>query len=383
MIEGSTDNQTFLSSVSHFLMRALIVFPLATFGLPLLTATASIAGDLPAEFLREIIDTAVARGVPGIVVRVETRDGEVWSGAAGLTRIEGGVALTTGDALRIFSISKMATAAAVLTLVDDGLVSLDDKIGVRLDADLVAGIPHGDSIDIGSLIAQTSGIREYFDDSFSGTIRQDPSRRWEPAELVSLASKGDPTASPGSDVSYYSNTNYVLLGLIIEAATDMPLAEAVRSRLLEPLGMNNSYSPGESGPALNVAGYVPAGGNMIDASGADLSIAYGAGFLTSTAEDVARLTRGLFESDLLSPESRALMTSGFRPLEGTPVDYGYGTFLFKMLDPSPIGHTGQGPGFSSVAAWWPESGTVVVILTNIQAEAHVGTLMEIAESLDN
>ena len=361
------------------------VVPLAT---SVLTAalifmgqTAALPGDLPTNRLQSIVDAAVAKGVPGIVVRVEAGDGAVWTGAAGTTRLGEGSAITPDDAFRLFSISKMATAATVLTLVDDGTLSLDDPIGCWLDADLVESIPHGESIEIGGLITQTSGIRDYFDDRFTGLLQQDPGRRWAPTELVALAADGAPFAAPGSTSSHYSNTNYVLLGLIIERATDSSLAEAIRVRLLKPLGMDDTYSPREPGAAASVAGYVAAGGSIIDASRADLSIAFAAGDLTSTAADVARLTRGLFEGDLLSPESRGLMTSGFRPIDGTPVDYGHGTFLFKMLDTPSIGHTREGPGFGTLTAWWPESGTIVVVLTNIQSEAHYGVLMEVAETL--
>ncbi|MCP4384769.1 MAG: beta-lactamase family protein [Hyphomicrobiales bacterium] len=381
MTGRSTENQRILAFFRFFAAYALVILPILLGGLTLSTATGSLAGDLPTERLRAIVDAAVAKGVPGIVVRVETRDGEVWSGASGLARIDSRTDMTSDDVFRVFSISKMATAAAALTLVDDGALGLDDPIGQWLEPELIASIPNADAISVGDLIAQTSGIRDYFDDRFAEMIQRDPGRRWEPAELVKLATEGTPAAAPGSDASHYSNTNYVLLGLIVEQATNMPLADVLRARLLDPLGMVDTHSAEEAGAAISVAGYLPIDGALVDVSGADLSIAWAAGSLISTAEDVARLTRGLFEDDLLSPESRALMTNSFEPLAGTPADYGYGTILFKQIDPAPIGHTGEGPGFGALTAWWPQSGTIVVVLTNIQAEAHLAVLAEIAASL--
>mgnify|MGYP001818529381 CR=1 FL=1 len=178
-----------------------------------------------------------------------------------------------------------------------------------------------------------------------------------------------------------ANTNYVLLGLIVESATGRSLSEVVRTSLLDPLHMDRTFSSDEAGAVIDMGGYIPIGDTMIDASGVNLSISWAVGGLVSTAEDVASMVRGIFESDLLSIDSRKRMTSGFIERAGTPVRYAHGTILFDFIDPAPIGHSGEGPGFSSVAVWGPDSGAIVVILTNIQTEALFTLLAEIADLL--
>jgi D-alanyl-D-alanine carboxypeptidase len=345
-----------------------------------LTSASVLARDLPEARLQAIVDAA-AGDAPGIVVRVETRDGSVWSHAAGLAAVGSARAMGDGDAFRIYSVSKMAVAATALALVDEGAMDLDDAIARWLPAGLVATIPNAPQNTVRHLVAQTSGARDYFDDDFVDMIRADFGRHWQPAELVALAVRGAPDAAPGSAVSHYSNTNYVLLGMIIEAVAGRPLAETMRRRVLDPLGMGATHAWEEQPRPASVSGYIRDGGDLVDVSGVDLSVSWAAGGLVSTAADLVRLTRGLFEGDLLSSRSHALMTTDFRPLAGKPVEYGYGTFLFRPLAPPPIGHCGEGPGFGVLTAWWPQTGTVVAVLTNVQGEVHFDVLAALAAAL--
>jgi hypothetical protein len=108
---------------------------------------------------------------------------------------------------------------------------------------------------------------------------------------------------------------------------------------------------------------------------------WAAGDLLSTPEDAAKLLRGILAGDLLSDESRARMTGDFRPLVGRPVEYGYGTFRVPAFTPSPVGHSGEGPGGDALALWWPDDGTIVVILTNLDNDVHVTMLVAVAEAL--
>ncbi len=357
---------------------------MALAGVTAFSLVAAVAGSAEAfdeARLQSILDEAAATETPGIVALLETGDGAQWRGAAGITRLEGGTAMAADLPFRVFSVSKMATAATVLMLVDEGKLSLQDPIARWLPEDALSGLPGVEQITVGALVTQTSGLRDYFDKTFVGIMQADPTRRWQPSELVAFAAKREPHAPPGGSVSYYSNTNYVLLGLIVEAASGQTLSDFVRDRILEPLGMTRTFSNDEEGARIDMGGYIPIGENLVDASGVDLSIAWAVGGLVSTADDLARLVRGIFEGDLLSPQSRALMSSGFYERAGNPLGYAHGTIHFTFLDPAPIGHSGEGPGFSSVAVYWPQSGTVVVILTNISNEAHFGVLVEVAKTL--
>ncbi len=343
------------------------------------SAAAATAGDLPAEKLQAIVDQAVADGVPGAVLLVETGSGERWVGAAGVERRDGNAA-TPDSVFRIYSTSKMIVAATAFTLIDEGKLGLDDRLDKWLTAEQLGGLPGADAITVRQLIAQTSGIRDYFDQRFIDLIKPDFTRVWTPAELIALAADGKPAAEPNDATSYYSNTNYVLLGLIIEKVTGEPLAAAIRSRILEPLGARETFSWEEAGRSEPIGGYFPLGGELIDLSDVDLSISWSAGGIISTASDLARITRGILVGPLLSAQSRALMTTDFRPIVGKSIEYGYGTYRAPLVPPM-IGHSGEGPGFAVIAMLSPEDGTLVVAMTNLGAEVHVKMLEQVLEAL--
>ena len=346
----------------------------------LASAPVTAAGNLPADKLQAIVDEAVAAGVPGAVVRVETADGETWTGAAGVTTL-GGESMAQDSLFRLFSITKTIVAATAFTLIDDGALGLDDPIGAWLDASLIADLPHSGNVTVRQLIAQTSGIRDYNDDRFIAMIRENFERVWTPGELVAHAADGAATAPPGDTPSYYSNTNYTLLGLIIEEASGMRLADAIRARVLAPLGAADTFSGSEAERPVPVPSYSDEDGKLLDVSTVDLSAFWGSGDLLSTAEDTAKLMRGILVGDLLSDESRALMTGHFRELVGRPVEYGYGTFRAPQWNPAPVGHSGEGPSGDAIAMWWPDDGTIVVVLTNLNNGAHVAMLEKVAAAL--
>ncbi|MBF9031724.1 serine hydrolase [Rhodobacterales bacterium HKCCE3408] len=359
----------------------MIAKRLLTVALVTLAATfPGYADPLPADRLQAAVDETVAAGVPGAVLFVETADGETWAGASGVAALDGD-STSPGDHFRLFSITKTIVAATAFTLIDEGTIGLDDPIGEWLDTDLIGPLPNSADIAVRDLIAQTSGIRDYQDDRFIGMIRENFERVWTPEELVAHAADGEAVAPPGSPVSYYSNTNYALLGLIIERASGMPLSDAIRARVLAPLGATETYAWSDPDRPEPVNGYFDDGGQLLDVSTIDLSVFWASGDLISTAADTARLLRGILAGDLLSEESRALMTGDFRPLAGRPVEYGYGTFRIPQLDPAPIGHSGEGPGGGTVAVWWPDDGTVVVVLTNLDNGAHVDTQFRVADVL--
>jgi D-alanyl-D-alanine carboxypeptidase len=348
---------------------------IAVNALALLASAFAVAGELPAAKFQAILDKTVAAGVPGIVLRVETADGKAWTGAAGIANLNG-PAVTPDSLFRLYSISKMVTAATAFTLVDEGKIGLDDRIGDLLDASLIGSLPNASVATVRQLITHTSGIRDYADERFLEMIRQNYARKWTPSELIALAADGAPIAPPGNSPSYYSNTNYTLLGLIIEKATGLPLAAAIRARVLKPLGAEHTYSWEEGGRPEPIAGYLAGDGALEDVSTIDLSISWACGGLLSTAADTARITRGILAGSLLSPESRALMTTDFRPLAGRRVEYGYGSMRVPLFDPAPIGHSGEGPGFGTLTLWWPDSGTIIVVLANIEVGAHFEVLQQ-------
>jgi len=337
--------------------------------------------ELPGEHFQRLLDNAARVGVPGIVLYVQTWDGSVWSGVAGQTELENPQPLTQDMTFRLHGLSMMPVAALALALVDDAKLGLDDQISKWIDPAVIQNLPNANAITIRDLISQTSGIREYFDEDFFYQVRLEPGRKWFPDELVAHAAIGEAQAAPGGDVSYYSHTNYTLLGLAIEKAGNAPLATQLRTRIFEPLAMNSTKSWEEVGELSPVHGHVLMERYRIDVSDFDLSMVWGAGGLISTAEDVAKMTRGIFEGKILSSTGRELMTKSFRLLSDTELEYGYGTIRFPSIDPAPVGNIGEGAGFGTMAAWWPETGLIIVVLTNLQVETYLGILEGVAKAV--
>ena len=341
------------------------------------------AQQFPVDTFQNILDNAVRAGVPGIVLHVETWDGNIWSGSAGQTETENPQALTADMPFRLYTLSKMAVAALALDLVDDARLGLDDKIGKWIDPALIANLPYSNEITIRDLVAETSGIRDYFDQPFVFETRSNAGKKWRPEELVAHAAKGDAIGAPDRDVSHASNTNYVLLGLAIEKAGGAPLATQLRERIFEPLEMTATQSWEEVELPSLVHGHVPQFLSRVDVGDLDLSMAWGTGDLVSNAADIVRLTRGLFEGRILSSTSRALMSEVFRPLADSEfdVDYGYGTMRFNAIAPAPVGFNAKGAGFGALAAWWPKTGLIVVVLANLEVDTPLGVLEAVATAL--
>ena len=182
---------------------------------------------------------------------------------------------------------------------------------------------------------------------------------------------GSPFANPGAALSYYSNTNYVLLGLIIEEATGSPLAAAIRSRILTPLALENTYSWEEGVPDDHVSGYGSSfGGPPTDVSDLGLSWVWAAGGLVSSVEDTATFTNALFSGELYQqPESLDEMLT-FVGRFNRPGQYGLGVLRgdFIPSEPVPLVMDGGAPGFVSIGAHWPNTGETAVVLLNSDNE---------------
>lgn len=339
------------------------------------------ANVLPGEQLQAILDQQVAGGVPGIILRVETRDGEVWSGAAGATALDG-PPMTPTTRLPIFSVSKMAVATAALSLVEDGTISLEDPISKWLDASTIGDLPNADRLTVRHLINQTGGLRDYWDDAFTEAVVADMTRQWSPQELVAHAAEGAPAGSPDDGDADYANTNYVLLGLIIEQATGSPLHTVLRDRVLEPLEMSQTASWEEGILRPQAAGYITDGDNLVDVTGVDLSLSWGAGGLVSTAEDVATLTRAaVLGGGVLSDETRSSVMTTFTPWEDG-LDYGLGIMRVTAFGNPAYGHMGDGPGYASLSLYDPAAGISVVVLLNVTSEeARMQTYLEVMKAL--
>ncbi len=309
-------------------------------------AAGTLRGEIALEPSRDegaatgaVLDEGALDGLAG---RVEVPDGQgavmlaVLGDAAATHASIGtdpsGVEPTPSDAFRIGSITKVFTAVAALQLVDDGLIDLDSEA-----SEYVGAVPDG--VTVGDLLGHTSGIANTHDlPNYVGTLVDDPARVWTPQETLDLVTQLPPTSEPGSSFRY-SNANYVTLGLLIEAVTGEPYHEVVRTRIIEPLGLDATYLAGaEDGPEpfgayTGVTG--PVGPVDFDYTSI-ATAAWAAGAMVSSAEDLHELFTALFDGRIVSVSSVEQMTAGTR--------YGLGLELFEWTH-GLVGHSGVIPGY--------------------------------------
>jgi D-alanyl-D-alanine carboxypeptidase len=287
-----------------------------------------------------------------------------WSGAAGIAQQEGQVPMTAATPFYMASTTKLYTAVAIMRLAEQGALALDDPMATYLPDDLIKGLhtyqghDYSHEITIAQLLAHTSGIADYYEDkgpdgkSAFDLFVADQGRAWSPEELI--ARTRDELRShfaPNATQAYYSDTNYLLLGKIIEAATGKPLQEVYAELFFQPLGLTHTWlsvrgQPQEAPAAAPAQVFT----NATDITRMRASGSYWAdGGLVSTAEDMVRFLKALNEGRIIKPESLALMHQ-WNPIQNSgPFAYGYGTMRFALPGPvnmalgaSPVwGHNGS------------------------------------------
>lgn len=257
--------------------------------------------------LQKVLDTLVTAGAAGVLMQYHDVDGP-WRGASGVAELGTQNPVDPAGSFRIGSVTKTFTATVVLQLIGEGVLSLDDKI----DRWLPGLVPGGDGITLLHLLNHTSGLCNYTNDlpDAAGIVR-DRFMHWDPLRAVSMATKHDCLFEPGATRSY-SNTNYILLALVVEAATGQSYATEVADRILHPLDLRETLVPGDDVtlPEPHAHGYMPVDGELVDMTDLNASQAWSAGGIVSTATDLNRFYAALLTGELLRPsELQAMQTT--------------------------------------------------------------------------
>jgi D-alanyl-D-alanine carboxypeptidase len=324
------------------------------------------------------LDAATAAGhaetsATGAIVAVQTPEGRYLTAVG--TADAAGTPMSVDDVQRVGSITKTFTGTLVLQLAEEGKLSLDDPI-----SDYVDGVPNGENITLHELITMTSGLASY---SLSTELQNrwfaDPYAEWSPQQLLDAAWTLDPLFAPGEKFNY-SNTNFILLGEVIERVEGRPYADVVRSRITEPLGLEHTVMPAGTDPlpaphatGLTLQGTADGDFTPVDATGWNPSFAWTAGQLTSTAADLLTYARAIVVGDELLDASSQTERMTF------PGTGGYGEAI-GCID-GWVGHTGEIPGFDTVMFHETTSDTTVVVFAN--SDILSGTCSESKTMPDN
>ncbi|QGH77843.1 minor tail protein [Mycobacterium phage Kenuha5] len=318
----------------------------------------------------QILDDAMAAGAgPGLVWLITGPKG-TYMGARGSA---GKRPITTDDHFRIGSATKPFVGMAVLRAVDQGLISLEDTLD-QFDTDQykLSDIPNASKIKIRHMLMMRSGI---YDEQKSLNmligLALAPRSEFSEKAHYNVIKAGASMFEPGTDF-HYTNGNYVLLGLILQAVTGRNVRDIVIEDIFEPLGLTETSWPATSNmPEPYASGF--GGGITGDPTFIHPSYAYAAGCIVSTITDLHKWCAACRDGALLSPEMHSIWMSTFCPIPmqtgyGAPAQVGYGLGMYDYAQRK--GHAGSWPGYECSPMWHPETGAIICIAENSQT---VGT----------
>ena len=303
--------------------------------------------------LQRALDSAV-RAVPlrGASAAVVLADGRRWRGVAGFS--EPGVPMDPAMRLGMGSVSKSITATVLVRLAERGRLSLDDPLSRWLPP-----FPHVDpAITVRQLLNHSSGVYDVTDaPGYRDSILANTAARWTPQRTLGLLRP--PLFARGTGWSY-SNSNYLLAGLVAEAVGGRPLHQQVRDELLTPLGLTTPFlDQAESSTGLLSGGWVGSSMNVMATRASTYSAAWAAGAWFATPEELARWWQGLMTGQLVGAGSLSQMMTVVGP-EG----YGLGIVRRQLVGRIVWSHTGEIRGFSSVAVHDAAGRFSVVLIAN-------------------
>ncbi|MGA5409642.1 serine hydrolase domain-containing protein [Streptomyces lavendulocolor] len=317
--------------------------------------------ELTARLDRTIENVRKQARIPGVVVGLWMPGKGQYVRATGVADTRTREPMAVDSYVRIGSETKTFTVTALLELVDDGRVRLDDPI-----SRYVAGVPNGHRITLRQLAGMRSGLFPYTaDPEFIRELESDPGRHFGPHEVLAYGFRHPNTFAPGKAFQY-SNTNLVLLGLVIEKVSGHRLADFIHRRVLRPARLHHTLFPrdGAEFPEPHPRGYTdqtPTGA-VVDATDWNPSWAWAAGAMISNLHDLRRWAKVLATGELLSPATQAqrlkTLPTGF---PGT--SYGLGIFDANGW----IGHNGSIPGYETVTVYLPSRKATMVIMINTDA----------------
>ena len=324
----------------------------------LLAAILMLAACATGDARVERIDTlmqAYEGDVPGASVLV-LRDGKaVVRRAWGLADLEARTPARPSTNYRLASVSKQFTAAAILLLVQDGKIGLDDPVRRWLPA-----LPHATAaVTLRHLLTHTSGVVDYEDllgEDWQGQILD--------AGVLRLLERADRTYFAPGSAYRYSNSAYALLSLVVERASGMPYADFLRARIFAPLGMDATLAHVHGGPAVahRAFGYSRKDGRWQRTDQSTTSAVLGDGGIYSSIDDLAKWDAALYDDRLLDDDSRALAFTAHAKVTGEPYEAGYG-FGWRITGDT-LWHSGETIGFRNVIVRWPQQRLTVVVLSN-------------------
>lgn len=319
-------------------------------------------------------------------IQAAVRTGDIyWRGESGFADSNQEIELKQNHIMRVGSVTKVFTAPLILKLAELGNFNLDDTL-----SDWFPKYPKADQITIRQLLNHSSGIYNYTENlwvSLETALR--PKKRWTPLEVLEKTYDQELYFPPGEG-HYYSNTNYLILGLIAEKTTGKTLAALYREYIFEPFELNNTYFvPYEGIPENLITGYdrdvIPLGEHEMTAEkNGFVTLGFSAGAVASTASDLRTWIDSLFGANFLSENSLEQMMD-YLEIEDPDVQnqlgYGLGLRVLMIEDQLLFGHTGTIPGFGAAVFFCPEKDYSLALISNISIFDQINVMTELVKTI--
>ncbi|GAA4529408.1 serine hydrolase domain-containing protein [Amycolatopsis samaneae] len=320
---------------------------------PLVLAASLLAPAAPAaaapDPVRTLAQEIVSSGATGVQIRT-VQGGSARTVTAGVSELDSRRPVSPTGRFRIGSATKMFTSTVVLQLVAEHRIGLDTPV----ERYLPGLLPRGEEITVRMLLQHTSGLYDYVDSlPLRGSdLEKIRYRHHSPESMVAISTAKPLGFPPGSKHSY-SNTNFIVLGMLIERTTGHAWGDEAAQRILRPLGLHHTSVSGDRPgiPGPHAHGYQEMDGKLVDVTELNPSVAWSAGEIVSTTADLDRFVRALVAGRLLPPDLLAQMTT---PRSATE-EYGLGLRTPTTACGARVfGHTGGIPGFQTVAFTSPD-----------------------------
>ena len=309
------------------------------------------------QYFEKVLADFYQANEPGATLLVAQKGKILFKGAKGMANMELQIPLQSNHVLRLGSITKQFTAVAILMLMEEGKLGLQD--------DLTKFIPDyptlGKTITIEHLLTHTSGIQSMTEmPDFLDIIRNDMTTD----EMLDYFKNKPMNFEPGES-HLYNNSGYFLLGVIIEKISGMTYAEFIQKRIFDKVGMKQSYyGNAEQIIPMRASGYERGPDGFINAPYLSMTIPYAAGSLLSTVEDLYKWNKAVFGYQLISKASVDKAITIFVPRDGTQPNYGYGWGVAEFFGEKMVGHSGGINGFITNALYLPKEDIFVASFSN-------------------
>jgi D-alanyl-D-alanine carboxypeptidase len=321
---------------------------------------------------QSLITDMTSNGVVGVTLSVYHTKTGMWMGASGKADLHNNIDMHSCNISRVGSTVKMFTAATVLKLAEEGKFNLDDKISSYLEGDVINKIENADKASIRQLLQHSSGIYNYIQNlKFQTASLNDFIREWKPNELLNYAYNQKSYFKPDEDVRY-SNTGYVLLGLLIEKIEGKSFYKVFEEKLFYPLGLTmTKFASEDHIPKGTVRGYIDMYSNLqvVEStyySGWDYYTADGG--LISNPYDLSVFFRALMNGQIINSNSLSQMLTWKTPKEPDsaffPISYGLGIFKIETDKGIAYMHSGDAVGYYANMLYFPSDSTTIVYAVN-------------------